>query len=119
MIHTTHNAGLFASTAEPVPMPAHNGTDTSIAAAEAIQHKINATHARILALFAAPQWREQGLTQEDVHELTGISRQTLCPRFSELEKSGRIRKTDRTRSSVGTRDCAVYEAVGAMDRGQA
>lgn len=90
-------------------LPAHNGTATSIAAAKAVRVKINGTHARILALFAAPKWREQGLTQADVHELTGISRQTLCPRFSELEKAGNIRKTDRTRSSVGTRDCTVYE----------
>lgn len=109
----TYRGPLFAQVQEvrPNSLPVHNGTETSIAAAEAARTKLNAMHARILAVFAAPQWRESGLTQANVHELTGISRQTLCPRFSELVKAGHIRKTDRKRASVGTLDCAVYEVV--------
>ena len=110
--HDSYSGGLFRAQVQevsPNSLPAHNGTETSIAAAEAARTKLNAMHARILAVFAAPQWRESGLTQANVHELTGISRQTLCPRFSELVKSGHIRKTDRKRASVGTLDCAVYE----------
>lgn len=123
MKHTenTYHGSLFRAQVDEVStnsLPVHNGTATSIAAAEAIQHKINATHERILALFDAPMWRDKGLTQADAHELTGISRQTLCPRFSELERAGKIRKTDRARASVGTRDCAVYEIVRAKGGGE-
>lgn len=109
MKHTTYSAGLFGSTGEPVELPPHNSTPTSIAAALLSRAKAKSDRATILAKFIAQKDRSIGWTQAEMSIETGIGRPTLCARFNKLEQLGAIRPTHRTRASVGTRDCAVYE----------
>ena len=55
----------------------------------------------------------RGATDYEIHTATGIRYTTVNPRRNELEKLGRIIKTNRRRRTQGTSRAAVYIAKSA------
>lgn len=52
-----------------------------------------------------------GATREEVSNYLCRPIQSICARFDELIKSGRIRDTGRTRPTLSKRKASVYEVV--------
>lgn len=83
----------------------HNGTATSIAAAESITGSAAGDRATILkALKSAGVC---GLTRDELATFTEISPNTIRPRCVELLDAGLIRKSDEVRRSASGRKCEV------------
>lgn len=88
----------------------HNGTDTSMAAAQKAGRKMGVKKARILRWFTANggDW-----TQDELSIALFLPRSTICSLTNPLEKEGRIRKLDGvTRTSQYGGECAVYVLEG-------
>jgi predicted transcriptional regulator len=81
----------------------HNGTQTSIAAAEHAQSGAAVARQRILEAIRAASIH--GLTREQIEVATGLSGNTCRPRVSELlaagtiEEAGEIRRTTSGRAA--------------------
>lgn len=86
-------------------LPPHNGTDTSMAAAESVS---GAVTGRRLAVLEA--LRTHGpMTQEQVGEVLGWPIQSVNPRIYELARGGRVRDTGTRRSTRSGKTAAVWE----------
>jgi DNA-binding Lrp family transcriptional regulator len=91
-------------------IPPHNGTPTSIDAAEAI-HDASTLRATVLAAIeAAPN----GLTREELEKATGLSGNTVRPRVWELLRAGRITACG-CRPTASGRAAAVLVAKGVSE----
>ena len=94
---------LFDPPARPVP--------TSRAAARAIRGD-PARGQRLRLRQYLEDRGEQGATQEEAAVALRMGRPTMCARMWELEQSGLIRKTDRTRATASGRAAIVYTYRG-------
>lgn len=84
----------------------HNGTPTSIAAAQSIAEHAPTLKGRVLAYL-----REHGpATQERISIETGIRLSTICARVNELAREGRVRDTGETARTTSGRLAVVWEA---------
>lgn len=84
-----------------VPAPYVN-TDTSIAAAVAIQPHSKAIRERVFRLI------QHGLTTDQVEEITGLSHQTASPRVRELAQANRIKDSGERRKTRSGRNAIVW-----------
>ena len=82
----------------------HNKTRNSIAAAKSVEH-VMSDQERIV--FAAINGAPDGLTREQVCNVTGITNQAACARLNSLETNG-ILHTDGNRLASTGRMQAVY-----------
>ena len=86
-------------------LPPHNGTDTSIDAAESVR---NVVTGRRLAVLEA--LRTHGpMTQEQVGEVLGWPIQSVNPRIYELARGGRVRDTGKRRATRSGKTAAIWE----------
>lgn len=86
-------------------LPPHNGTDTSIDAAESV---CNVVTGRRLAVLEA--LRTHGpMTQEQVGEVLGWPIQSVNPRIYELARGGRVRDTGKRRATRSGKTAAIWE----------
>lgn len=86
----------------------HNRTDTSRAAAVAIQ-----PHAGKQAMMLLEELRLSpyyGLTNEQLHELTGIRLQSVCGRMNELWRAGLIEDSGERRKGASGASAKVWRA---------
>lgn len=94
---------------------AHNGTDTSRAAAKVVA-PIQGEIATALLAFAAKRG-DDGFTQAEAAAQLGRERQYLTHPTQTLERAGLIVKTDRVRYREGSKaPSAVYEITPAGRR---
>jgi len=92
--------------------PPHNGTPTSIAAAESVRNVV--TGRRLAVLDAL---RTHGpMTQEQVGEVLGWPIQSVNPRVNELARMGLIRDTGKRRATRSGRNAAVWEVTAVVVR---
>lgn len=95
--------------------------ETGREAAEAIAPKLGRLQRLVRDLVT--QRGRQGLTPEEAADLTGESRATLQPRFSELKAKGQIADSGMRRTNPSSRKRAVVWVVPAfapkIDGGQA
>jgi len=82
-----------------------NGPDTEKEAAAKVAPHVNCQGGRIL--WALRGAGEKGLTQKEIHVVTGIERHTISPRMTEMEEKGHIAKVNEKREG-----CYVYLATG-------
>lgn len=87
----------------------HNGTATSIAAAEFAKGSAATDRARILNLVRAAGIH--GLTRDEIAVHSGISPNTVRPRVVELVNSGQLRPSGEIRRNASGRACEVLEAA--------
>jgi hypothetical protein len=90
---------------EPAP---HSGTQTSMAAAEAIEPAMNRLQQVVLEFVV--QCGERGATREEIElglEMTG---NTVRPRVKELQRRGSLRVCDDTRTTRSGRAANVLRA---------
>ena len=88
----------------------HNGTPTSIAAAQAATVKVTPQSRRILWYLAAVS-----ATQPELSRAMFLPRSTICARCRQLEIDGLARKTGKVRPSEYGRPSAEY-AIRAKGR---
>ena len=89
-------------------LPATNYTPTSNAAAERIAPHINEQHRRILAAVrSAPD----GLTRDEIEDVTGLAGNSVRPRVAELIHREKLLVEDGTRENERGNKCAVVKAV--------
>jgi hypothetical protein len=89
--------------------PPHNGTPTSIAAAEEIEPVAGKARA---AVFDYLRYRGmEGATADEIEQGTAYSGNTIRPRLVELRRMGIAEKTDATRPTRSGRKAAVWMAV--------
>jgi len=101
-------APAFALAAEVAPTLPHSGTPTSAAAAKSMRSHAAAQRLAVLAFIRDAG--AEGATDEEVQRWTGIAGNSVRPRRGELEKSGDVVRTDRTRPSAAGRACTVFVA---------
>jgi len=90
----------------------HNGTPTSIAAAQKAGPKQGTIKAHILTYLT---FSEDGITQDEASDIFLKPRQSMTAPFNALVKEGQIRKLDGvTRTSQYGAGCAVYVLEGGM-----
>ena len=93
------------------PIPAlflpHNGTATSKAAAAA---KTNAESDRAKMLAAYELAGETGMTDDEMHVLTGLNPDSIRPRRGELIRDGLVNETSKTRKTRKGCMATVYVA---------
>ena len=89
-------------------VPGHNGTDTSIAAAESIKPIRAVEQRRVLRMF---ELYRDGLTCDRIESMTGMSHQSCSARIRDLVIAGAIRDTGRTQPTRSGRAARVYELV--------
>ena len=92
-------------TARPAP---HNGTATSRQAAASIEPTADTLRGRVLEILRG---HPQGLTDEQIQEMTGIDGSTERPRRQELERLGQVYKTLATRRTSSGRLAVVWRAA--------
>lgn len=88
--------------------PAQRHSPTSVAAAEAIEPHSDTLRARVLEVIRLSA--DEGLTDEQIGERTGIGLNTVRPRRRECEKAGLIVKADFTRATNSGRAAQVWVA---------
>ena len=88
---------------EPI---AHNGTATSIAAAERIRPDAHTMRALVLEAIAAAGYA--GLTRDEVAAKLDMNPNTVRPRCVELRRRGKIIDTDRKRRGCGVMVAAEW-----------
>lgn len=86
----------------------HNGTSTSIAAAESVQGSAAIDRERILDAVRASG---MGLTRDEISERTGINPNTVRPRCVELIANGRLEELGEIRRTASGRAARVLTAV--------
>ena len=90
------------------PMPPHNGTATSVAAAEAIRPTVASLRADVLAFIAS---RPEGATDQEISIGTGIVENTVRPRRGELIDAGHIVNSGFTRPTTSGRRAVVWRVA--------
>lgn len=86
---------LFDQPPTPDRLVWQPGSDTSKAAAQRAERFADSQRARVYAWLVMQG--THGGTQEEVSIAVGIKRQSLCPRFRELERAGQIEKGAESR----------------------
>lgn len=89
--------------------PFQRHSATSLAAAEAIQPKLNSLQWHVLHQIKLTKL--YGATDEEVCGTTGLSGNTVRPRRIELLRKGLIRDSGRTRATASGRQAVVWVAV--------
>ena len=89
--------------------PGHNGTDTAIAAAEAMEP--HCARLQRLALKAIRNAGALGLTAEELADRLGLERIVIAPRTSELRMKNLIRDGGQRRSNRSGKCAIVWIAV--------
>lgn len=91
------------------PLPAHNGTETSVAAAESVRESAATLRARLLVFYRERGAR--GATDEEAQLVLGMAGNTQRPRRGELAsaKYGRlIEESSEKRPTKSGRDATVW-----------
>lgn len=91
------------------PPAPHNGTPTSIAAAEQIEPTAGTLRAAVLEYIR--NCKQHGATDEEVQVALDMNPSTQRPRRQELEKQGFILRTDRTRLTKSGRSAVIFIAA--------
>lgn len=86
-------------------LPVHNGTPTSIAAAESIRPHAETQRHKILEFVRTRD--EIGATREDIELALEMNGSTVRPRVLELIARGLLRETDVTRATSSGRQAVV------------
>lgn len=86
-------------------VPGHRGVSTSIAAAEAVKHKVPSIRAGILECLKA---YPEGLTADECAEKIGRHWQNVRPRCSELQVDGLLYDSGRLRPNASGKDAIVW-----------
>lgn len=89
--------------------PPHNGTDTSIAAAESVRER--AARLRRLVFEAVAREYPGGLTRQEIETLCGMNPDTVRPRVWELVNDGLLMDSDATRPARSGNDASVVVMV--------
>jgi hypothetical protein len=98
------------------PLPAHNGTPTSRAAAERIEPVAGTLRRQVLDYLR--EQGEHGATDEEMQDALHMNPSTQRPRRIELCDTGWILRTDDVRKTHSGRDAAVYR-VAPSEQGDA
>jgi hypothetical protein len=95
---------------KPMPLAPHNGTDTSRAAALALDPAWRATTCgKVYAAIVAAG--EAAITREELTDVTGMPIQTVCGRVNDLLKTGMIYEPEGvTRPTKSGRAAQVVRA---------
>lgn len=96
-----------------VEAPHQRHSATSLAAAEAIQPRLNELQRIVRAAIqmGANNPRDSdGATDEEISRFTGLPGNTVRPRRRELQLAGLIRDSDRTRATASGRQAVVWIA---------
>ena len=88
-------------------VPRVSSSATSAAAAESQGRDIGTKQARVLAWI---RWDPEGLTDDDLEELTGWRHQTVSARRRELVLAGLVVDSGRTRATSSGRQATVWVA---------
>lgn len=88
--------------------PAQAHSPTSVAAAEAVAPKVGRLRRVVLDCLRG---EPGGLTDEEVIDRTGLSPSTARPRRIELQRTGLVKDSGRTRKTRSGRLATVWEAV--------
>lgn len=91
------------------PAAPHNGTPTSIAAAEQIEPTAGTLRARVLEYLR--ERGDAGATDEETQLALDMNPSTQRPRRQELEKMGLILRTTQTRETKSGRKAVVFVAA--------
>ena len=102
----TAQPDLFSTYNGSAPYVSHS--ETSLQAAEQIEPSAATLRAKVLACLKA---HPEGLTDEQLQELTGMEGNTERPRRRELELAGKIRKGEARRRTSSGRMAVVWVAV--------
>lgn len=94
------------------PAPAHNGTPTSVAAAEQIEPTAGTLRAQVLTYLR--ERGHAGATDEEMQIALSMNPSTQRPRRIELEKLGLVLRTAQTRKTTSGRDAVVFIAAEAQ-----
>lgn len=94
---------------ELTPAPVHNGTLTSIAAAERIEPVAGTLRRRLLDYLR--ERAERGATDEEMQVACEMNANTQRPRRVELETAGWIVRTEHVRKTMSGRDAVVYRVA--------
>lgn len=76
------------------PLPAHNHTPASIAAAEAVRDLTRTRRQKVLEVVRDSL---AGLTRDEIAEILYLPVHAVCPRVAELLRDGSLVKTNQTR----------------------
>jgi hypothetical protein len=93
-------------------IPPHNGTPTSIAAANEIEPVAGKARAAVLEYLRSRGM--EGATADEIEKGTAYSGNTIRPRLVELRRMGSVRKTDATRPTLSGRRAAVWVVPGSF-----
>jgi len=86
--------------------PGHRGIDTSVEAAEGIQPQLGRLQRLTFDMIAVAGWH--GCTAHELAYLTGLPREAIQPRTSELRKQGRIVDSRRRRENLNGKRVIVW-----------
>jgi hypothetical protein len=100
----TGQPDLFESARYPTT-PGHRNVDTSIAAAEAVKHKVPTIKKGVLDCLKA---NPDGLTADECAVKIGRHWQNVRPRCSELQEEGKICDSGRRRPNSSLKDAIVW-----------
>jgi hypothetical protein len=90
-------------------LPAHNGTETSKAAAVSMRGRAQDIQQDTILAFLRRQGAHGG-TRQEIHLETGIDGNSVNPRVAELLKDGRAVETQRQRPTQSGRGAQVVVA---------
>lgn len=85
--------------------PGHRNVDTSIAAAEAVKHKVPTIKKGVLVCLKE---NPDGLTADECAVKIGRHWQNVRPRCSELQEEGKICDSGRVRPNASGKDAIVW-----------
>jgi len=94
------------------PLPPHNNTDTSLAAAESMRGRARTDENRVRSAFQA--YGPDGLTADEVQDLLSLSHQNGSARVSTLARRGEIVDSGRRRKTRTGRTARVYVWAGSQ-----
>lgn len=90
------------------PLPVHNGTSTSVAAAESV--RVHAGSLRAMVLDFIRSKGDVGATRAEIEDGLNMSGNTVRPRVKELQVAGLVRDTEATRLTPSGRKASVLIA---------
>lgn len=93
--------------APPSPRAPHNGTPTSIAAAESIVGHLGRMELLVLRCIIGLN----GCTSEEIESATQLNGNTIRPRVVTLREKGYVKDLDGTRTTRSGRQAAVHVAT--------
>ena len=95
-----------------VEAPWQRHSATSLAAAEAIQPRLNGLQQSVMRTIRAASKHASfnGATDEEIGDWLGLGGNTVRPRRRELQLAGLIRDSGRTRATASGRQAVVWVA---------